>query len=296
MNVSCRLQFTKAFLGLSITCILLVFVFRQFGFNGYQVETISGSLLQRSIEKIPQNFGVNIKSWLSRNMKWEDLHCSRNKNETYKALLSKWIAKLSKTLGIMDGQSLFFANTGCLNWLKQFRAQFPNLDMSGSDEDYEAVEYARRFFNDTARKFVERLSGARNDSFDHAINFAGLQTMRADIQCSKVQALFKTLRNGGILYIGHNLERNCRTQVCEQCLVESEKIGFTILNKCFWRKDCFVQPTIAYDIYYVLERNFFGSKNFPECRTGVFVQKNNGRRHSNKSQPALRSSDIYYQC
>ncbi|XP_028394177.1 uncharacterized protein LOC114518390 [Dendronephthya gigantea] len=297
MNISCRLQFSRVLLGFSIVCILLVFAFSQFGFNGYQVEIIPGSLLQRNIEKLPRNLGVNIRYWLSRNIKWEYLHCSQNENETYNALLSRWIAKLSRTIGIMDGQSLFFANTGCLKWLRQFRTQFPKLNLGGSDEDYGAVDHARRFFNDTARKFVERLSEARNDSFDHAINFAGLQTMRADIQCLKAKAILRTLKNGGILYIGHNLERDCRTDACKQCLLESQKIGFTILNKCFWRKDCFGQPRKAYDIYYVLERNFFGSaKDFPECRTGVFVRKNSNYGHTNKSLPALRPSDIYYQC
>ena len=298
MNLSWRPRFTNVIFGLSVVCIALVFTLSQFSFNAYKVRLIPGSLLQRNLDRLPKRFGANMY-WLSKNilpLEWEDIHCNEEKNKTKTIIFNQRVAKLSKALGIVDGQSLFDTNTGCLKWLKQFRSQFPNLDLAGFDEDYDAVDYAKRFFNDTARKFVKRLSRARNNSFDHAINFAGLQTTRADKQCSEVKAILKTLKPGGILYIGHNLEHSCRSKTCEKCLSDMENIGFTILSKCFWPKICLRGERNLYDIYYILEQYFFGSsRDFSECRTGVFIRKKPGG-HTNKTLPALKPSDIYYQC
>jgi hypothetical protein len=298
MNISCRPRFSTVLFGLSVVGILLVFTLSQFSFNAYKVRLIPGSLLERNLDRLPRKFGANMHKWFSKNFlrfQWEDIHCDQNKNETKNIIFNQWVTKLSKTLGVQDGQSLFDTNTGCLEWLKRFRSQFPNLDLAGFDDDYDAVDYAKRFFNDTTRKFVKRLLRARNNSFDYAINFAGLQTMRADKQCLEVKAILKTLKPGGILYIGHNLEQNCRSKICEQCLVDMEKIGFTILNKCFWPKMCLGRE---YDIYYVLERNFFAStEDFSDCRTGVFIRKKpGGKGNTDKTLPALKPSDIYYRC
>ena len=291
MTINCRPRFNSALFGVSVVAIvLIVFALNQFSFNT--------SLLQHNLDKLPSKFAANMKHWLSRNSyrsQWESIHCNQDKNQTKKNIFDQWVKKLSKTLGVRNGQSLFDTNIGCLRWLKQFRSQFPDLDLAGFDQDDDTVDYAERFFNDTRRKFVKRLSRARNNSFDHAINIAGLQTKRADLQCSEAKAILKTLKPGGIFYIGHNLEEICKDKICEKCLADSKNIGFTILDKCFWPKVCLRSE---YDVHYVLERNFFGSaEDFSECQTGVFVRKKpGGKGHTNKTLPALRPSDIYYQC
>lgn len=296
MNLSCRPRFSNVLAGLAVMCLILVFVSSQFTFSAYQARLIPGSLLHRNLDKIEK-----INSWLSTKimrLRWDEIYCHEDKNETEKNLFGQWVTKLSKALGVMDGQSLFDTNTGCLKWLKQFRSQFPNLALAGFDEDEDAVDYAKRFFNDTTRKFIKRLSLARNMSFDNAINFAGLQTMRSDRQCLTVKAILKTLKPGGILYIGQNLERICRTKTCEKCLVEMENVGYTVLDTCFWPKVCLMDETVSYDIYYILEQKFFGlAKDFSECRTGVFLRKKtNGRGNRDKTLPAVTPSDIYYRC
>ena len=299
MNLSCRPRSSNVFIGLSAVCLILVFMLSQFTFSAHEARLIPGSLLHRNLHRLPKTFST-INSWLSKNilrLQWEDIYCHEDKNETKRILFSQWVTKLSKALGVIDGQSFFDTNTGCLKWLKQFRSQFPNLDLAGFDEDYDAIDYAKRFFNDTARKFLKRLSRARNQSFDIAINVAGLQTMRSDRQCSKVKAILKTLKPGGILYIGQNLERICRTKTCKKCLFDMENVGFTLLDTCFWPKICLMDDRRSYDIYYILEQKFFGSEDFPECRTGVFVRKKpSGRGDANKTLPAVTPSDIYYRC
>ena len=305
MSINCRCRSVHVFICLVTLTMSLVFMLSQFTFKSYKARLILGSLLQRNLDKLPRRFGaVNINLWLSKNvlkLDWEKIHCSEEINETKNIIFSQWVAKLSKVLGVVDGQSLFDTNTRCLEWLKQFRSQFPNLDLAGFDQDYDAVDYAKRFFHDTAPKFVKRLLRAGNESFDHAINFAGLQAMRADKQCSTVKAILKTLKPGGILYIGHNLEQICQTrkQDCKKCLADNQRIGFTILNKCFWPKMCFRGERNLYEIYYILEQKFFGSvKDFSECQTGVFIRKKeNTRGNTKKTQlPALETSDIYFKC
>lgn len=296
----CRLSFRKILLALLLMCFTMLLMISQFTFRAHEVYLNPGSLLERNLNRLPRAY---VTSWLSRNffrLKWENMHCSSKKNDTEMSAYTKWVTKLSKTLGILDGQSLFDTNLGCLEWLKRFRSQFPSLVVAGFDRDRDAVEYAKRFFHDTTRgQFVERISQARNNSFDYAINVGGLQTMRAHKQCSAVKAILNTLKPGGVFYIGNSLERNCRSKSCKKCLAEMESIGFTILSKCFWRKTCLANERIFYEIRYVLEQDFFGShiKDFPECRTGVFIAKSpGGSGNTNKTLSALKPSDIYDQC
>ena len=281
-----------------MSILLIVFTLNQFSFNTDKIHLVPGSLLQRNLDKLPSKFAANMNYWLMKNnlqSQWESIHCNIDTNETKRNIFNKRVKKLSKALGVQNGQSLFDTNLGCLQWLKQFRFQFRDLHLAGFDQDDDAVDYARRFFNSTTRKFVKRLSRARNNSFDHAINIAGLQTKRADLQCSEVKAILKTLKPGGVLYIGHNFEAICKSEICKKCLLDKKNIGFTILNKCFWPKVCLRSE---YDVYYVLERNFFDSaRDLSECQTGVFVRKKSAvKGHTNKTVPALTPSDIYYQC
>lgn len=237
---------------------------------------MQGSLIQRNFNKLPGSFGTKMNNWLSKNIlrfKYENIHCKRN-NESNGGIVLQFIKSLSHELNVKDGESLFDSNTGCLEWLKHFRTEYPNLKIAGYDEDNDAVDYAKRVFNDTSGSFVKKLSQTKSLSFDHAINFGGLQTMRADKQCSKVKAVLKSVKHGGSLYIGHNLERNCNSTSCVECFSDMEKIGFVVLDKCFWSKICLKGQEDIVDIYYIPEQKLYNSAEyFSVCRTGVFIHK-----------------------
>lgn len=255
---------------------IILFLLSQFTLNASKVRLVEGSFIQRNLDKLPSSFRTNMNNWVSKNilrLKWENIHCRRN-NGSNSETVSQWIKPLSRQLDIKDGQSLFDANSGCLEWLTHFRSEFPNLEVGGYDVDDDAIDYAKRVFNDTPGSFVKKLSQTKNLSFHNAINFGGLQTMRADKQCSKVKAIFSSLKPGGTLYLGHNLERNCNTSSCIKCFTDMEKIGFVVLDTCFWSKICLRDHPNLMDIYYIPEREFFHApRYFGACQTAVFIKK-----------------------
>lgn len=272
-----RYTYGRKIVVLAFLFLITFFLLSQFTLTASKVRLVQGSLIQRNFNKLPGSFGAKVNNWLSRNIlrfKYEDIHCKRYRNESNSKIILKWVKPLSRELDIKDGESLFDFNIGCLKWLKHFRTEYPSMKLAGYDENDDAVNYAKRVFNDTKGYFVKRLSETRSLSFDHAINFGGLQTMRADKQCSKVKAVLNRVKHGGSLYIGHNLERSCNSANCVKCLSNMEAIGFVVLDKCFWSKICLKDEEDIADIYYIPEQQFYNSvQYFSACQTAVFIHK-----------------------
>lgn len=272
-----RYAYGRKIVVLAFLSLITFFLLSQFTLSASKLRLIHGSLIERNFNKLPGSFGTKMNNWLSKNIlrfKYEDIHCKRRYNESNSEIILQWIKPLSRELKIKDGESLFDSNIGCLKWLKHFRTEYPGLALAGYDENDDAVNYAKRVFNDTKGYFVKRLSETKSCSFDHAINFGGLQTMRADKQCSKVKAILNRVKHGGSLYIGHNLERSCNSSNCVKCLSDMEAIGFVVLDKCFWSKICLRDEEDIADIYYIPEQKLYNSvQYFSACQTGVFIHK-----------------------
>ncbi|EDO42346.1 predicted protein [Nematostella vectensis] len=204
---------------------------------------------------------------------WEDIHCRRRfKNETH--VDEFWIKKIGEQLNIKDGQSIFDGNTGCNEWLRALRKEYPKLRIGGSHPDQYAVEYAQRIFNDTPNTFGVlskengKISFVDSQKYDHAINYAGLRDLGSkEIQCNLVRELLRIVKPGGSIYLGHNMEET-------ECKVMEKYQNYVTLPGCYWSQ-CLKGRTDISEIYYIKESDLYGdNSNIDSCYTAVFIHKN----------------------
>ena len=63
---------------------------------------------------------------------WEDIHC-RRKHDNETIVEENWIPELAKQLNLdAEDASVFDSNTGCNEWLKLIRKQYPKMKIGGA--------------------------------------------------------------------------------------------------------------------------------------------------------------------
>ena len=252
------------FMAVATILILFMFLLAQFSLRASGGKGI--------LDRARQHFN----HWFQKTVfkhNWEDIHCRRKHgNETI--VEESWIPELAKQLNLdAEDTSVFDSNTGCNEWLKLIRKQYPKMKIGGAHANQYAVEYAKRLFNDTPETFGTigpdgRLNFLKDGlQFAHAINYGGLKDLgNKEMQCNLVRELLRILKPGGSLYLGHNIEEN-------ECRVLN-KYASVALPGCYWSETCLKNRTDIAEIYYIREKDLFGDHSeIDDCYTAVFIHK-----------------------
>ena len=252
------------FMAVATILILFMFLLAQFSLRASGGKGI--------LDRAKQHF----HHWFQKTVfkhNWEDIHCRRKHgNET--TVEESWIPELAKQLNLdAEGTSVFDSNTGCNEWLKLIRKQYPKMKIGGAHVDQYAVEYAKRLFNDTPGTFGTISSDGKINflvggaQFAHAINYGGLKDLGdKETQCNLVRELLRLIKPGGSMYLGHNIEEN-------ECRV-LKKYSSVALPGCYWSEMCLKNRTDIAEIYYIKEKDLFGAHSqIDDCYTAVFIHK-----------------------
>ena len=252
------------FMAVATILILFMFLLAQFSLRASGGKGI--------LDRARQHFN----HWFQKTVfkhNWEDIHC-RRKHDNETIVEESWIPELAKQLNLdAEDASVFDSNTGCNEWLKLIRKQYPKMKIGGAHANQYAVEYAKRLFNDTPETFGTigpdgRLNFLKDGlQFAHAINYGGLKELgNKEMQCNLVRELLRILKPGGSLYLGHNIEEN-------ECRVLN-KYSSVALPGCYWSETCLKNRTDIAEIYYIREKDLFGDHSeIDDCYTAVFIHK-----------------------
>ena len=259
---------------LTIVLILFMCLLTQFDIRSSRVQLAHGSFLHRNIASMGQKFNNFFQKQVFK-LKYEDVHCKKKpENETLR--YEKRVLALAEQINFKDSHSIFHANTGCNYWLQAFKTKFKNVKIGGASLDDDAVDYAKRYFNDTRNVFgkIVRKKNSQDFSlsdqtlqYDHAMIYGGLQeNMELPAQCSLVKQLLQMVKAGGSVYIGRNMEK-------DTCDFVHKYANYIVAPPCYWEDVCLKQRAGVAEIYYIRERDLFNDPSIDECLTAVFIHK-----------------------
>ncbi|XP_031557253.1 uncharacterized protein LOC116293896 [Actinia tenebrosa] len=227
-------------------------------------------------------------SWFARNyvgswiqgkllsLKWEsyvDTYCKKGKSLALGKSYTEedylqWTPKIGEQLGFENGHSIFDNGCGCGAFLSAFNQTYENVKLGGLDLSTGAIKFAREIFPDMKDNFkvgtVEDLSFVQDASYDHSMTFFTFPYVSPEKQCKAVKEMLRVVKPGGSLYIGHNLESDCK---------DKTHIGIFTLPLCFWNEKCLKDQDDVKEIYYVKERDLFGISKYCPEKSAVFVYK-----------------------
>ena len=236
-----------------------------------------------------------VGSWFQQKLlalKWEGYvqqYCQKGKRIAMgKQYSLEDYVQYAKTIGPLmnfdNGHSIFDNGCGCGAFLSAFNQTYKNVQVGGLDLSPGAIRFAKEMFSDRRHNFqvgsVEDLSFVHDKSYDHAMTFCTFPYVNAENQCKAVHEMLRIVKPGGSLYIGHNLESDCL----------KEHVGIHTLPLCFWNEHCLNGHRDVQGIYYIKERELYGTVKYCPEKSAVFVYKKGGR----KEIPELHSS--MYKC
>lgn len=258
---------------LTIVLVLFMCLLTQFDIRSSRVQLAHGSFLHRNIATMGQKFNNFFQKKVFK-LKYEDIHCKK-KPENQTLRYERRVLVLADQLNFKDSHSIFDANTGCNYWLRAFKEKFKNIKIGGASLNDDAVDYAKRYFNDTQNRFGKIVKKDDSQGFrlsvnelqyDHAMIYGGLQEdMELPAQCTLVQRLLQIVKPGGSLYIGRNMEK-------DTCDFVHKYANYIVAPPCYWEAVCLGRNGIA-EIYYIKERDLFNDPSIDECFTAVFIHK-----------------------
>ncbi|XP_031557372.1 uncharacterized protein LOC116293999 [Actinia tenebrosa] len=220
-----------------------------------------------------------VGSWIQNKLlsyKWEsyvDTYCKKRKSlamgksYTMEDYL-QWTQKIGEQLGFQDGHSIFDNGCGCGAFLSAFNLTYKNVKAGGLDLSTGAIKFTREIFPEMKDNFkvgtVEDLSFVQDASYDHSMTFGTFPYVSPEKQCKAVKEMLRIVKPGGSLYIGHNLESDCK---------DKTHIGIFTLSLCFWNEQCLKDHDDIKEIYYVKERDLFGVSRYCPEKGAVFIHK-----------------------
>ena len=246
----------------------------QFDIRASRVQLAHGSFLHRNIASMGKKFNAFFQKKVFK-LKYEDVHCKlKSKNLTLR--YEKRVRLLAEQLKFKNGHSIFDANTECNYWLTAFKKMFKDIEIGGASFEEDAVDYAKRVFNDTKNSFglisKEKETHSRvfpfveGKLYDHAIVYGGLQeNLNLPEQCSVVKELLQIVKPGGTMYIGDYVEKGT---LCPN----KSKYFIDAPSSCFWQEQCLQGLGVA-EICYIKERDLFDDFSIDMCSIAVFIHK-----------------------
>lgn len=246
----------------------------QFDIRESRVQLAHGSFLHRNIASMGHKLNSFFQEAVFK-LKYEDVNC-KVKPGNLTRRYEKQVMVLAEQLNFKDGHSIFDANTQCNYWLTAFKTKFKDVKVGGSSFEDDAVDYAKRVFNDTQNHFGKNLKEkdpsfqafrfAQGEQYHHAMVYGGLQEyMDPEAQCSLVKELLQIVMPGGNIFIGDYVEKN---KVCPS----TEKFVHHVTPSCFWEKKCLKGHGVA-EICYIKEQDLFGDLSIDKCSLAVFIHK-----------------------
>ncbi|KAK3743953.1 hypothetical protein QZH41_002715 [Actinostola sp. cb2023] len=178
---------------------------------------------------------------------------------------------VAQQMNFKDGHSMFDNGCGCGAFLSAFNVTYKNVKVGGLDLSPGAIAFAKELFPGEKENFkigtVENLSFVKDASYDHAMTFFTFPYVNPENQCKAVKEMLRIVKPGGSLYIGHNLESDCK---------DKKHIGIYTLPLCFWNEHCLQGRNDVQEIYYIKEKELFGVSVYCPDKSAVFVHKKGG--------------------
>ena len=195
------------------------------------------------------------------------------------------IQKVSKELGIKDGERVFINGIRCGEWLIALKQTFPKIKLFATDRHPDIIKYVSTLVNAsivtskpwelTSLPFKDE-EGEVVSSFDRAIVDGVLLPYDKDLQCETMRKMIPLVKPGGSMFLGKNIEP-CHGNVTDKI----HSYHGQILPKCFWSESCLLKRHDISEILYMKETDIMPAVDASSnqlgstaCPTAVFIYKN----------------------